>query len=304
MSTFKMLLMIGVLLIVSPGLSKAQNCQEYLDMIEKHMPPEVGNPDALEKLLRVKSNNWVGKIDVSEVLKVLKDDPYEQHSLRGYPISVLTNDHSIMKCNLVKGEVRYINRKRGFMPNNADAFDYKKGMGLVQGLLATLKLPSDEFGKIEGKILKGGAIRYKAKTLLSQTKHDVETTYFVSRKINGIPALTSVAIAAVSNKGEISRFRVRWPVVKIDPKLHKAKAISRKKVAKIVYKTIFENQGCTHLERFGAYVAYVSLKGDVQDEDKTPDEAKPIFHVPKLVVYYRSVNPDEAGEELLFDLYQ
>jgi hypothetical protein len=304
MSTFKIYLLIGALMMMCPGLSQAQECQKYRDLIEKHLPSEVGDSIALKNLLSVKPDNWMAELKVDEVLKTLKDDLPEQQFLDSYPISVMRSDHSIMKYNLVKGELRYINRNRDFVLDNARAFNSEMGLKIVNDLLSALGLPLKEIGKIEGRVLKGGTVRYATKIPSSETKHDVETIYFISRIINGIPELTSVAIAAVSNSGEISRFRVRWPVLNVDPGLRRAEALSRKEVADTVYKAILENEDCTGLERFGAYLAYVPESIDTQDDDKIPDEAKAIVHVPKLVVFYRTLNPEESGQELLFDLFK
>lgn len=304
MSTFKMYLLIGALLMICPGVIHAQQCQEYRDLIEKHLPTEVGDPIALENLLSAKSDNWMADLKVDGVLKTLGDDLPEQQFLDGYPISVMRSDHSIMKYNLVRGELRYVNRNRGFVLDNARAYNSEMGLKIVKNLLSTLGLPLEEIGKVEGRVLKGGTVRYATKLPSSETKHDVETTYFISRMINGIPELTSVALAAVSNNGEISRFRVRWPVLNVDPGLRRAEALSRKEVADTVYKAIVENENCAGLERFGAYLAYVPESGASQNDDKVPDEAKAIVHVPKLVVFYRPLNPEESGQELLFDLFK
>lgn len=300
MSKFKIILLVVGLIFMGSGLSKAQECLTYLELIEKYMPEGVGNQAFLEDLLKVEPYDWTEKIDVPAAFEVLKEDSFEGQSLQGYPIGILINDHSIIKYNLVRGEIRYINRQRKFDPGTGEAYDYEKGKVLVENLIQTLGIPTSEILRVEGKVLKGAAARLGS--IQPEKQYDIETTYFFSRMIRETAVITSTVVAAVSNKGEISRCRVRWPALKIDPGLQRPQAISREEVRDMVHKTMVENQGCVSLERFGAYIAYVPSTYDVQDEDDTPEVAREKVYAPRLVIFYRPENQEEGGEELIFDL--
>jgi hypothetical protein len=295
------------------GQGQAADCPQYSDAINKIMPAAVGNQDLLGGMLKVEAIDWSGKIDPSILFQSLGEEgtPSGKTLGRAYPgIGILKSPKgtSKLKFNLPRGEIQYVNQGRSFVAENPKAFDPEKSKTLVFGLLGQLGLPENEFSLdgMKSSILRGRAAQNE--TMRWERDYDIETHFFIPRLVNGIPVLRSVMTVGVSNKGQISKFRARWPALAIDPALLQAKALRRTAVARAVQRALMKEQGCIGLEtaRFDMFIAYVPLDDDQPDKDNVPEVAKQSLYSPKLVAFLMPSTGGEgkeAGTVLEFDLF-
>jgi len=290
---------------------QSQDCAIYRDLIEKRMPSDVGNQRALGALLNVKTESWLTRLKGSEALEALGERGSFDGRFFENAVGSVRSETSLFKLNIMRGELRYINSSRKFNPGTdpGKAFGYEKGLQIVQNLLYLLGVPQNEIGELEGKVLMGAAIPVEERLQTTATRQlaetfELETTFFATRSINGIPVLNSYFVAGLSNRGEISRFRLRWPALVIDPNLQNATVISKGDLEDTILAALVEHNGCQTPETLKMQIVYFPTVMDVQDEDATVEELKPIVYAPKLLVFFRPENQEQSGEVLDFNLFR
>ncbi len=145
---FLSILFFGISLV---DTGHTQECPIYRELIQKYMPEEVGNERVLADLLKVEPDNWMLRLNVEEIYRILNDEGLFQkggaapNTLAG----AYEGKNSLIKFNLAKGEIRYANRSRLFTPNNPKAIDPEKGREIVLSLLSALGLNEKEVSDSE-----------------------------------------------------------------------------------------------------------------------------------------------------------
>ncbi|MBP8646149.1 MAG: hypothetical protein KBH99_08520 [Syntrophobacteraceae bacterium] len=304
------------------ALAQTQGCEEYYALIDKNLPTVVGDDAALTSLLTVDGKAWTEDVNLKSIMKFLGEGEFSQKNMEKYRVGVLKSKSSKMQYNLERGEFRYVNQDRGFDPKNPGrAVDPEQGLTLARKLLTgRIGLPKSEIFQKNtlSRVLQGGvaqpesvpqegAARPNSMQLVKQ--YDIESHFFFQRAINGIPVMNSGAFVALSNKGEIAQFRLRWPVMKVDPSLLKAGVLSKTEVTSNIYNRLVEEQPCdgeraSGIKKLGMFVAYVPFVLTKPDRDKIPEVARPIQYTPKLIVHFRPEDGEESGVVLEFDLYR
>lgn len=300
-------------LIIPDKEEETTACKIYEEIIMEGMPREVGDQKALSALLQVKPENWVQNIQVEKLLETLGESGKLEGRFFEDTAGIVRSETSMFKLNLARGEFRYINNTREFdlAKDPVKAIGNEKGLPIIENLLKLLGVPENETGRLRGVILMGTTGPVASKPIIELKSFDentieVETTFFGTRSINDLPVVNSNFTAGLDNKGEISRFNLKWPVLKIDPSLLKGEAevLSKAQVAESIMETMMNHQGCEKPEVFKMHIAYFPSLMEVQDEDKDKNEVIPLMFSPRLMVYYRTGNQEEGGEILDFPLFK
>ncbi len=286
-------------------------CQGLLGLIRKSMPEGIGNEGYLYRLLEVKGESWLAGFRGGELLDLLGEKGKLDGQIFDNKVGVFESESSIFKINLSKGELRYINSSRRFNFENRESRALgREGLPIVESLIRYLGIPESELGDIITKVLKGMAapidqkLTTTAPTQAQAVDMELETTFFINRMYNDVPVFNSFLIVGLSNKGEISRFRLKWPQLTLNPELEKATPISEEDLISAVYETVLNHIGCQDPETFKMKIAYVPSRYDTQDEDSSKEEVHPTVFSPKLLVFVRPEDTSQAGEVLEFDLFK
>ncbi|HOV85243.1 MAG TPA: hypothetical protein PLM79_02710 [Syntrophobacteraceae bacterium] len=307
----KILFMVAfAVVLVMPGAALAQTggCEAYFALIEDNLPSMVGDDAALTSLITVTANVWTDNVDPTKIMKSLGEREFSQKGLEKYRVGLMKSSSSKMKYNLERGELRYVNQDRRFdSAKPGKAIDPSKGLEMARKLLSgNIGVPRSEIlGKNTlSQVLQGGIARPGTQDLVK--RYDIESHFFFQRAINGIPVMNSGAFVAVSNKGQISQFQVRWPVMRVDQSLLKAGVLSQKEVINNIYNRLVQDQPCdqtTSIKKLNMFIAYVPSVVTNPDKDKIPEPARRVRYTPKLIVYFLPDADGEAGEVLEFDLF-
>ena len=258
----------------------------------------------------VRDTSWLNNFKAGDLLELLGESGKLDGKFFENIVGFIQSETSIFKINLAKGEFRYINNARKFDINilGREALG-EKGLSIVEKLINYLGVPDSEIGSIRSKILMGTAApiqrEVSSTTQLGQTYTvELETTFFVSRIINDVPVFKSFLVVGVSNSGEISRFRLKWPTLTLNPDLQKATPFSREEVMDAVQETVISHIGCEKPETFKMKIAYVPSDYEIQDDDITKEQLRTIVFTPKLLVFVRPEDNSQAGEVLEFNLFK
>lgn len=285
-------------------------CRMYSTLITKNMPSEVGS-SKLAQLLSVEPYQWIYKMELEQFFSLLNDDKTFSGPSGVAPdtlVGKFESENSFCKFNLAKGELRYANRNRlAFNEKMTTAYDPEKSAKLVNQLLASIGLQSSDYSveDVESRVLKGGiAKRGSAKP---ETVVDIERTSFAPRKTNGIPVLDSLVIVGINNSGQISRLRIAWPALLLDPALSKQSVVAFEDMVQRVSARLYEEQGCQELDVLKMYLAYEPVKvADGDANDGVAEVNQQVTYAPRLMVAYRPNDrkQEEAGSVLGFDLFE
>lgn len=305
MRKFIAMSLLGAMMLLGASEGLAELCGQYLEILRRDLPAEVGNEKALLSLLDVKPLDWVARLDVKGFFDTIRDQDFRATVLPDTLVGTLTTDHSKMFFNLTRGEVRYVNFTRNFDPGKhpPKAIGEEQGLQLVNKLLTSLGIPREEIGGISSNVL--NAIAAEPGKIEPAMQMEVERTFFVQRLVSKRHVITSLFAIGINNLGEISRFRVRWPPLRIYEGLKKGVRISsRDDVIRKVHDMMVENEGCVALEQFRAQVLYAPVNDDYQDRDESYEIAKAKEYEPMLAVFYRPRDEaqEQAGQQLLFRL--
>ena len=301
---FLSILLLGVTFAYSGHTAE---CPLYTRLAKEFMPEAVGNERVLDELLQVEPDNWMSRLNLEELLRILNDDGLLKKggvapkTLAG----MIAGEDSFLKFNLTKGEMRYANRSRLFTPDNPKAIDPEKGIQIVLSLLSALGFNEQNVSirSIQDRVLKGAVA--EPKQVDPKIIIDMERTYFVPRIVKTLAVSDSIITVGLSNDGLISRFRVRWPLLVIDQRISKAKVVSQEEMIFRVSTQMETEQGCQkNLEKFAMRLAYAPIRGiDGDDKDNVQDVNRIVLFAPKLIVQYLPGSLEEGGNVSEFYLY-
>ena len=126
-------------------------------------------------------------------------------------------DTTVIKVDLDRGRVRYINRTRMFDWDNDPhtGWDPAAAQTMVMSATTQLGIPSSEIDVTGGccrvDTVQGEDYDATSKTSIPNSVHEAERLVTINRTINGLPVWGSRVRGAVSNNGEISRLLAIWP---------------------------------------------------------------------------------------------
>jgi hypothetical protein len=119
--------------------------------------------------------------------------------------------------------------------------------------------------------------------------------------------LDSVVIVGINNSGQVSRLRIAWPALQVDPALSKQSVVSLEDMVQRVSERLYEEQGCQELDVLKMYLAYEPVKlPDGDANDSLAEVNRQVKYAPRLMVAYRPNDrrQEEAGNVLGFDLFE
>ncbi len=200
-----------------------------------------------------------------------------------------------------------MNRSLLFDPENPTAISEKDGFRPLVGLVLSLGIPIDEINldDLNSRVLRGAY--GKQEQAGPEQVVDIERTYFLSRRVNGLKVLNSSVIMGANSKGAITQFRVRWPALRLDARLANGRVVSREQMLERIVQDMESEQGCEEkaFSSFGIFLAYTPVRGlDGDEKDGVPAVTDPVVFVPSVVVYYLPASQDEGGNILEYGLIE
>lgn len=292
-----------------PTLTTTSECVDLKELIIKNMPEQVGDEKALERLLSVRSANWFEKFNTGKVVELLDTKFQDGAALPTAPVGKIIGDDGLATLffNINRNEIRFVNRTRLFNEKLTTAYDARKGQQLVKELLFALGMTEQEANLqfLKNKVLKGGIVE-DLKTLPSlRNSVDVETTYFLPRRINDLVVAESYYIAGVSNDGMIAHFRIRWPVLTMVSHEQQAPVSKEEMVANILQRISLTEVNCQRAPQvFSIKLSYVpSLLADGDENDQSEEIARKIVYDLKLLMSYMPYANYEGGNVQMFELF-
>ncbi len=299
---------------LKPTLTVPQ-CEVALKLLQEKLPSNVGDLRAVNQLLQIKPVEWRGRMKVDEFLGLLSTEFTQAANLpKSFSSGQLQAKDALLKYTLSKGMVRYANHTRMLIQLDAPpAVDEESGMKMVLNLADSLGIVREEMDlqSMKSNVLKAG-IASANETSSVRPAIDVERTYFIPRKINGIEVQDSMMIVGINNFGELAHFRLKWPVLKIAQAESKS-VVKREDLLSRVHQWVQTNDNqCDKTPTLvNMHLAYVPVNAATDDENDQSDEQlpEPVF-VPKLIVNYMPAsteeetgNANQGGYEESFDLF-
>lgn len=209
--------------------------------------------------------------------------------------------------NVKRNEIRYVHRGRIFNEKVTTAYDEEKGKALVKELLSYIGMTEAEANLeyLQSKILKAGIVSDLKTTPCVKNAIDVETTFFLPRVVNGLIVEESYYIVGVSNEGQVSNFRIRWPVLKTIP-LENREVLSKNTMAAKILENLSANESnCQRAPQlFSIKLAYMpSVASDGDENDQFNDITNEIVYSLKVMVRYMSSSNYEGDNVEMFDVF-
>lgn len=286
------------------ALEKNTKCPLYQRIAEEIVPIEIGNREFIQKLVQVKKG--------PDFLAQFPDicPPPREFKKLAPNLGFCEVQNLTLRYNKNKGEVKFFDRGQLFDLEKSPRIAVSEEKGL-QAIIPFFSIIGNIFTEADfttytSDILMGaGGSQRETKP---STVFEAERHYRIGRKVNGVPVEGSRFFAAVSNRGIVSKFRIRWPQFQIAPSIQdKFFPIDRKEVVNNVYKAMTERSPqCKKLKIYDAYIAYIPKEKDrVEDQDNILyEESQSIVYVPQLVVRILTESDTEAGDEFLVDIVE
>ena len=299
-------------------------CESIIqEAIKLEMPAVVGNPFEINRLLQVTKHDWRARINVPSLFNVIEDqfatgatlpDNSSIGKLIGEQV-LLRRDAdskaSSLSYNLPRGEARYLNPQRMMPLEGGVAIDEQKGMEVVRQTIDSLGLSPDEVDLegMQSNILRAGIVEGLQAKLEQAKVMDIERTYFIPRQVNGIPVEGSFLAVGVTNQGELSRFRVKWPLLELTQTQAESVVAMEEMQQRVSEKMLNAAPECQkEPEAFTMRVAYVP--GEMADGDESDGrniESQAVAYKLQMVVHYIpgavEAGREESGSIMHFDLY-
>ena len=287
-------------------------CQLVSDLILRQLPIAVGDADAIQKMLAVQPDEWLGRLNVADLMELIRGRFDAAASLPDDSlIGKLRNETSVLSYNLHRGEARYINRAMMRVSNDGSvAVEARTGLATVQKLVTTFGISAAQadLNAAHSNVLRAGIVNPQVQEMPSERLAiDVERTYFIPRQINGMRVEGSRFVVGINNQGMISRFRVRWPaLILADPMDDSRVVVSREQMHKQILSELMRNE--TDCEQppdsMSMQLAYVPMPvGNGDESDQRLVQNEPVRFRPQLLVNYMPGSLEEGGIVMQFNLY-
>ena len=293
-------------------------CEKYMEIAEKIVPGNIGEERYVYTLLGVPDGrDWMAKFPDDCMNETLKDNSLEKLDINETQVGVCRGETAILRYNKSDGEVKYSNRNRSFNFGQSprQAVSEQKGVETIIPFLLKINMPILEVNlKAYNTVVLMGA----AGTIEGNKASNPEVTFEAERHFrfkraiggyDGIPVLGSKFFAAISNKAEIAKVRVRWPQFVIDPRVRgKVQVLSRETVVNSVYEALVKgNSQCEEIVSFHAFVAYAPEKKDTTTDNESLKSQSSLHlettvYTPKLLVSVLPSSLEEAGVQFLVDI--
>lgn len=305
---------------VQPTLTCETIVQES---IKAKLPTAVGNPFEINRLLQVQVDDWRARINVPSLFNVIQDQfptgttlPTDAGigKLIGEPQLVLRDvglKESSLNYNLPRGEARYMNPRRMLPQEGGVAIEEQQGMEVVKQTISSLGLSEAEvnFDAIHSNVLQAGIVEGLQATPAQAKIMDIERTYFIPRQVNGIPVEDSFLAVGVTNDGQLSRFRVKWPLLKlVDTQAESVIPMDeiQQRVSTRLLSLAPECQKAP--EALAMRLAYVPAEiVDGDESDQVDKASQAVMYKLQMVVHYipsaNEAEREESGSIMHFDLY-
>lgn len=179
---------------------------DYLKLINKSLPKFD------KRILKVpkQKDYWLEKIGFEQILKAMNDD-LELKNIKNTNYQEVHEQGRVIKLDRSKGYLRYIHQGRQYQHEKfpKTAIDSLRASQIVKEVVTKLSMVDItlRFLRMRG-ICASGA---ENKPRFTRDQFTVELFATVERRINDYPVLNSSAQFSISNNGEISRARIKWP---------------------------------------------------------------------------------------------
>ncbi len=294
------------------------SCEKYMEIAQSVVPTKLGNDAFAAELINVPDGrDWMAQFPDDCLADSLKDSNMEKLNINEPSVGVCRSETAIFRYNKADGEVKYANRSRGFMfgqsPRQAVTVD--QGIEAIVPFIEALNMPFVEWNLkfFDTVVLMGAAGAVDGgRAAGPEETFEAERHFRFRRAIGGfagVPVLGSKFFAAVSNKAEIAKARIRWPQFILDPRFKEnARALSRDAIVDAVYEKLVRGNGqCEEIASFRGSVVYAPVKRDASG-DNASSRSQSKLHLettvyqPKLLVGVLPGSLDEAGVQFLVDI--
>ncbi len=305
------------LALVSPALAQEREvCGDILELVERGVPKEVGDPAFLMRLLEPK----VGPQFADRFINLAQETalPAVQSKLRlsqrrcvpdqeGHLTCRLSNfrNTELLKFDERVGKAAYLNLTREWNPKMGEnKIPDDQAMGRAREVIKAWGIPDDELAMQLADL--------RRLNIAGGPKLDAKPAEFLStevhvrfpRHIGGVPVFDSYAQLAFDVRGQVARMRVLWPSFGLVPGLE-ANPLSREEVVRRTAEELSDGAVCKSLARVEAHIAYV-LSKEVETPDPSDEGGRDQVEaaqesgefVPALVVYAFPLDPKEDSGEL------
>jgi len=292
-------------------------CGDILELVEKGVPKEVGDPAFLKRLLEPTvgpqfADRFIGLAEQSAL-------PAVQSKLRLNQRRCVPDQEGDLTCRLSNfrktellkfeesvGKAAYLNLTREWNPRRGEnKIGDDQAMGSAREVIKAWGIPEDELAIQLADLRRlniAGGPKLDAKPAEFLT---TEVHVRFPRHVGGVPVFDSYAQVAFDIRGQVARMRVLWPSFGLVAGLE-ANPLSREEVVRRTAEELSDGAVCRSLSRVEAHIAYV-LSKEVETPDPTDEGSQDQVEtaadsgefVPALVVYAYPADPREDSGELV-----
>jgi hypothetical protein len=304
-------------LLASASFAQDDVCKDIVELVDRAVPDQVGDPALLKELLDVQAGPQFadGFLDTAADMAL----PAVQSRLRLSRRRCVADDEGELTCRFANragtellkfeqrtGKAAYLNQTREWTPQAGNnRIPEGEAMELAHRVIKAWGIPEEEldlqFAEVRRLNLAGtGKLDARPTDIFSTELH-----VRFPRRIAGVPVFDSDARLSIDVRGRVARMRVMWPSFGLVPGLEPI-PLSREDVVKMTAQELSDGAICGSLSRVEAYIAY-SLSKEVTSPD--PNDEKPRdpaaeqeggAFVPALVVYAVPNEPrEDSGEALM-----
>jgi hypothetical protein len=312
--------------LLSPTAASAQTCTSLEALVDRALPPEVGDAATMGQLLSVTASSHLTRsFHPSQAQYAVGDSlvadstcpPYNPTSSTGVPFQCVYRNSTgaKLKVNLGEGKAVYLNRNRS-AATTPITLSEEKALSLATEAARAYGVPMDELSTSEADV-RGLRLTTKDGATGRASSYRAELHVRFARRVAGRPLPDSGFHAAINAQGQIARLHLRWPDFRIEPGLSATHTLPRAVVRDRLVAAIAQDNSCGSVADVKATVAYISVRdlelGGLGDDEssQTTLHASVDTYVPALMVTVVPVEQAEdsgivqlAGEDLAVPLLE
>jgi hypothetical protein len=292
--------------VALPSRALGAQCPELSALVERALPPEVGDPAVMTRLLNPTVGPQLSKGFDRKVTEAAVHDqltssrgclaPAEELTCRA-PAPFCTYENttgSSLLVDLGRGRLKYVNRARGFNANEGipNAVSKPDALNAVLGTVTKFGVPRAELGPSFVNALMAASQDAGRRTTTQTLRAEVNVRLL--RQVQGTPVLGSDARVVIDRRGEVARLQVSWPDFRLSPGLAASDTLPRKAVAEALAEAIGAENDCGTVARVEARIAYVPGR-DAGGQGKADGPPAGDGYVPALVVFLTPPEPAEGS---------
>lgn len=284
-------------------------CIEFVEMLERAVPEEVGDPGLVERLLRPQTEGepLSARFEPERAAEVLGDRfertvPCPSRRPDGKDAAELCNQEgSELEFQLERGEVTYLNPSRSFRATSGteNRVGEDRAVQVAKETFAGLGLPTSQFAPdVEVRTLVAAGRDPAGEMEPFRVPAELHVRFM--RQMARVPVFDSAAKAAIDAEGRVARLHLRWPDFRLAPGLTAEAAPKRRETILGVARILSAEAHCDGISRIDAFVAYVpgaQLEVPEAAEDGEAEPGSSTF-VPGLVIYATPPEPKEDSGEI------